>query len=742
MTQSMHFIGEAVSRVDGPAKVTGAATYAAEFTAPDLCHGVIVSSPIAAGELVSIDTSAAAGLPGVIRIYSHADRPEAADDERSYHDQIAPQGSPFRPLHDGKIRFGGQPVALVVAETLEVARLAATRLRCVYRKARHHTDLHVEAANARPASSRRKQTSGRGDPEGAFQAAPVQITADYEIAVEHHNPMEPQATTVVVEDDGRIIVHDKTQGVVNVRDYLAHVFSLAPDRVSVVAPFVGGAFGVGLRPQYQVFLATMAALDLKRSVRVVMTRDQMFSLCFRPQTLHTVMLGAEADGRLRSIIHEVVSGTSTYETYRETTVEWSGLLYHCDNVGFDHRTAALNTATPGPMRAPGAASGLIPLECAMDELAERVGLDPIELRLRNYAELDENDGKPLTSKELIACYETGARHFGWHRRTSQPRSMRMGGDLVGYGMASGIWEAGMFATSARVRIFADASVEVTSATSDIGTGTYTILTQIAADELGLPLDKVRVAIGDSSLPKAPVEGGSTAAASAGAAVQSACRALRQKLVDEARRIDGLHFANASESQVEFADGVLSLRRDPSVRVRVGDLLRERGLETLAGEARAASDEATRRAYSSYAHSAVFAEVRVDEGLGVVRVARIVSAVAAGRILNPKTARSQILGGVVFGIGMALHEETVMDQALGRFMTHNLVDYHIPCHADVHDIEVVFVDERDDLVSPLGVKGVGEIGTVGTAAAIANAVYHATGIRVRDFPITLDKLMPR
>lgn len=552
--------------------------------------------------------------------------------------------------------------------------------------------------------------------------------------------MEPHATTVVWQDDGKLVVYDKTQGVQNSQNYITGVFGLKKDDVRVISPFVGGAFGSGLRPQYQLFLAVMAAMELKRSVRVVLTRDQMFTFTHRPDTIQTLGIGADKDGKLQAIRHDAVAETSTFEDYQEVVVNWSGLLYDCDNTKLTYELAKLNTYTPGDMRAPGATLGVYALEAAMDELAYATGVDPIELRLKNYAEKDRNDDKPFSSKELRACYRQGAERFGWSKRTPEPRSMREGRELIGWGMATGVWEAQMQETSARAILSAGGKLEVATATADIGTGTYTIMAQIAADELGVPIEDVTVKIGDSSLPKSPVEGGSWAAASAGTAVRAACHKVRETLFNHARKVEGSPLANFSIDRVVFESGRISVAGDPSRFVTLADAMAATGEREISAEETTAPDPETKKKYSAYTHSAIFAEVRVDEELGVIRVTRIVDAVAAGKILNLKTARSQILGGVVFGIGMALHEESLMDKKLGRFMNHNIAEYHIPANADVHDIDVIFVDEQDDKASPIGIKGLGEIGIVGTAAAIANAIFHATGRRIRHLPITIDKVM--
>jgi xanthine dehydrogenase YagR molybdenum-binding subunit len=738
------YVGTPQSRVDGRKKVTGMARYAAEYTAPDLAHGYVVSGAIAKGRIKSIDTKAALAVPGVIQVFTHENRPRTAWRSKSYQDDVASPGTPFRPLYDERIAYSGQPVALVVAEDFEIARYAASLVRVTYKPEQHETDLEKvrEKAYVPP-----KKRSGippppkpRGDAETAFDDSPFKVEGDYRIAIEHHNPMEPHATTVVWEGGGKITVHDKIQGAQNSQAYVTNVFGLSKDDVRVVSPFIGGAFGSGLRPQYQLFLAVMAALELKRSVRVVLTRDQMFTFGYRPDGLQTLSLGANPDGTLQAVRHDVISGTSTFEDYQETIVNWSGQLYHCDNVTLTARLAQIDTYTPCDMRAPGAPTGIFAMESAMDELSYALKIDPLQLRLRNYSETDENTGKAFTSKELRAAYQLGAERFGWSKRNPEPRSMKEGRELIGWGVATGMWEAQMSKTSARATLTIDGKLEVGTATADIGTGTYTILTQIAADALGLRMEDVTALVGDSSLPTSPVEGGSWTAASAGSAVHLACHVVREKLFGYARGAENSPLANSAIERVTFANGRIALIPDPTRFVTIQDAMRAGGVDRIEAEETASPSKVNLLRYSGFTHSAVFAEVRVDEELGTVRVTRIVDAVAAGKILNPKTARSQIIGGVVFGIGMALTEETMMDHHLGRFMNHNIAEYHVPANADVHEIDVIFVEEHDDKVSPIGVKGLGEIGIVGTAAAIANAVYHATGKRFRELPITIDKIL--
>lgn len=726
-------LGKPLDRVDGPLKVSGQARYAAEYPADDLLHGSVICSVIARGRITRIDASAAEALPGVKRVLSHENRPPMAQDDESYEDDDAADGSPFRPLFNARVRYSGQPVALVVADSLELARHAASLVRIEYQQQPHATDLLqvLDSAHAAPAELPER----RGDADAIIAGAPLRLELEYELPNEYHHPMEPHASTVIYQADGSLLVHDKTQGPQNSQQYLASVLKLDPARVRILSSFVGGAFGSGLRPQYQLPLAAMAALTLQQSVRVTLTRQQMFTFGYRPRTVQRLQLGAAADGRLQGLVHEVIGQTSRFEDFTEHVAEWSGMLYHCDHLRLAYRLAPLDVYTPLDMRAPGAATGLFALESAMDELAWAAGVDPVQLRLTNYAETNQNEGKPYSSKELRACYQQGADAFGWSKRSPQPRSMRVGDQLIGYGMATGVWEAMQMPASARATLTADGRLIVASATCDIGPGTATVMTQIAADTLGMDPARVEFRLGDSSLPKAPLQGGSFTVSSVGSAVREACLALAEQLCDAARQLPGAPFSDASA--LRFAGGRVQQGEDTERSVDLDTLLARHG--SLEAEVQAQPGKLRER-YASATHSAVFVEVQVDEALGTVRVTRVVSAIAAGRVINAKTARSQILGGVVWGIGMALHEEAMIDHELGRCMNHNLADYHLPVHADIGDIEVIFVDEDDPIVNPLGSKGVGEIGIVGVAAAVANAVYHATGKRIRQLPITLDKLL--
>ena len=734
-------IGKPVSRVDGPAKVTGAAKYAAEFNAPNLAHGFVVNSKIAKGRIKKIDRTAALAVPGVIEVFTHDNRPTVTSSPGKYADETAPPGSPFRPLYDDQILFAGQPIALVVAEEFEVARFAATLVEIEYESEGAITDIDTQIGKAYEPPKKRFpgwDPGPRGNVDKAFTQSPVKVEHTYRTPIEHHNPMECFGTTAVWED-GRLTIYDKTQGAPNCHRYVCSVFGLAKDKVRLLSPYVGGAFGVGLRPNYQLNLAVLAAIGLKRPVRVALTRQQMFTLGYRPETIQTLSLGAEEDGSLSAIRHDAIASTSRFEDYQEPTAIWTGALYHCRDAAATAKLTQIDLFTPCDMRAPGGASSLYCIESAMDELSYAAGIDPLELRLKNYSEWDQNEDKPFTSNALKDCYYRGAERFGWSKRKPEARSTRAGRELVGYGMASGIWEAFRVPTSARAVLAPNGTLEIGCATADIGTGTYTILTQIGAEMLGLPIDNVTVKIGDSDLPVAPVEGGSWTAASAGSAVVEACNGIRRELLKRASKIKNAPLEGADLADITFVEGEMRVRGDPSRAMALTDVLHGFN-DPIKSEVTSKPDLAVFKRYSHYTHSAVFAEVRLDEELGMLRVVRVVSAVAAGRILNPKTARSQIMGAVVGGIGMALHEESVVDHRYGRIINHNLAEYHVPVNADIHDIEVIFVEEREPHLNPLGVKGVGEIGIVGTAAAIANAAYHATGVRVRALPITIDKLL--
>ena len=736
----MTYIGTPTSRVDGRAKVTGAAKYAGEYNTQGLAHAAVVTSSIAKGRIKHIDASEALRVKGVLDVLTHENRPRMAKSDEAYKDEVAPDGSPFRPLSDNEIRFNNQPIALVVAEEWEIARFAASLVRVEYKQEAHVTDLHQQrdaAVPLKPEATPLSPPKARGKARQAFAAAKVRHEAEYYVPMEHHNPMELYASTVIYGRDGKLTIYDKTQGVQNVQRYVASVFEMKAEDVRVVGPYMGGGFGSGLRPQYQVVLAVLAARALKRSVRLVLRRQQMYQVGYRPGMIQRIQVGATSAGTLEAITHDAITLTSQYEDFYRQETGWSGLLYKCANAQYAHKIAKLDLATACDMRAPSAATGVYALECAMDELAVALKLDPVELRLRCYSDRDQHADKPYSSKKLRECYRAGAEAFGWDRRSAEPRSMREGSELIGWGMASAVWDAMQMAITVRIVLSANGHAEIACGCSDIGTGTHTIMAQVAADMLGLPLDSITIKLGDSSLPASPVEGGSWMAASVGNGIATTAELVRKELLRLARRMPNSPLKDAGADDVALADGKLVSKRDSSRAVSITDAMRHGGVERIEQEKETSFPEDGPRAHNT--HSAAFAEVKIDEELGVIRVTRLVSAIAAGRILNTKTATSQIMGGMVWGIGMALHEETLIDHNLGRIMNPNIAEYHVPVNADVQDIKVIFVEEPDESINPLGIKGVGEIGIVGVAAAIANAIYHATGKRVRELPITLDKL---
>ncbi|RYE93767.1 MAG: xanthine dehydrogenase family protein molybdopterin-binding subunit, partial [Myxococcales bacterium] len=609
MTRTMTFLGQSLRRVDGRAKVTGEAKYAAEFSAPGLLHGVVVSSTVARGRIRRIDASAALAVPGVVQVFSHDNRPSMPWFDRSYRDQDSPGGSPFRPLYNDEVVYSGQPVALVVAETLEAARHAAEIVHVDYEVQSHNTSLEAarpEARKPHPGKSGfEPPPKPRGDAEQAWGEAPVRIAAEYTCPAEHHNPLEMHATTVIAEPEGKFTVYDKTQSVLNSQSYVAKIFDLSKDDVRVVSPFVGGAFGSALRPQYNLFMAVMAATELKRSVRVSLTRQQMFTFGHRPEIWQRMALACDEQGKLVSLQQEAVAATSQFEDYVEVTVNWGASLYACDNAKVGYKLAPIDTYTPLDMRAPGAVWGMHALECAMDELAFAARVDPLALRLINYAERDAAKDKPYSSKALRECYAQAAERFGWSRRSPEPRSMRDGHTLIGWGMATGVWDAMQQPARAKASLGLDGKLIVGSATADIGPGTYTVMTQIAAATMGLALEDVTFQLGDTSLPLAPLQGGSFTVSSVGSAVKKVCENLREKLLDLACKMPDSPLAGASLDEVVFVDGQVQLARDPARAVAYADAMRAGGVTALEDDVTSLPNKLKQLKYTLHTHSAVF-----------------------------------------------------------------------------------------------------------------------------------------
>ena len=725
------YLGKETTRVDGIAKVTGKAKYTAEFQVPHVAYGFIVLSTIAKGRITAIDTRAAEQAGGVVRVITHLNAGKLGKAPAA--DAPAQWGWP---LQSDRVFFNGQPIALVVAETYEQARHAARLVKVSYQADAHTTDLATVLDLAKPDPQNAKP---RGNPVAAMQAAAVKIETEYGIPIEHHNPIEPHAAIAFWEGD-QLTVFDKTQNVYGVQQHLADGLNVPAANIRVVSPFVGGAFGASLKPNYYPSLTAMAARELKRPVKVVFTRAQMFTgHGYRPQTIQKVALGADAQGRLQSIIHQAFHNTSSFESFSDNTTGFLRQVYACPNLDAPLKIAATDMATPTWMRAPGAVSGMFALESAMDELAYALKIDPLDLRLINYAEVDPESGKPFSSKALRECYRLGAEKFGWRQRNPEPRSMRDGKLLVGWGMASSVWGAFQQPASARITYRADGTANVASATSDIGPGTYTVMTMIAAEFLGLQLDQVKFELGDTRQPRAPAQGGSWTTSSVGSAVQGAALTITARLLALANQDSASPLQGRVAAEVEMMDGRLRVKNDSSRSVDIAELMRRTGTREIT-EIFDSKPSPEREKFASLAHGAQFVEVKVDPDLGTVKVTRVLEITACGKILNPLASHSQEIGGVVWGIGMALEEATEVDHRYGRIMNASLQHYHVPVNADIHAIETIFVEEEDTIVNPLGVKGMGELGMVGIPAAIANAVYHATGKRIRDLPITPEKLL--
>lgn len=753
------YLGKEMSRVEGVAKVTGQAKYAAEFRVPNLAYGFIVPGSVAKGSITAIDTRDAEAAAGVIRVFTHLNAPKL----RRASPKSGQADSSFLALQSNRIYFNMQPVALVVAETYEQARYAARLVKVSYDTRPHATDTEALRERARfpsppaaPSGERVPEEDverqrgrvpqppppgpkPRGNPDQAMRSAPVRVEAEYHIPIEHHNPMEPHAA-IAVWQGNRLTIFDKSQNVYGVRAHLASSLGVPEERINVISPFVGGAFGSSLRPHYYPTLTAMAARELRRPVKVVYTRTQMYTgHGYRPHTIQKVALGADATGKLSSMIHEVVHNTSTYEEFSDDTTLLTRQVYACPNPYAPLRIVDTDLYTPTWMRAPGAVSGMFALECAMDELAYALKMDPLELRLVNYADVDPESGRPFSTKALRECYRLGAEKFGWKDRTFEPRSMRDGNRLVGWGMATGVWGAGQMPATARITLRRDGRAHVTSATSDIGPGTYTVMTMIAAEYLGLKPEQVSFELGDTKFPQAPAQGGSWTTASVGSAVHGAALAVAARLLSLANRQRNSPLNGVPAAEVELLDGRLQVKSDASRFVSVSDVMRRNGLTEIT-ETFEARPSKEREKYTTLAHGAQFVEVKVDLELGNIQVTRAIEVTACGKVMNPKASHSQEIGGVVWGIGMALQEATEIDHRYGRIMNPNLQHYHVPVNADIHEVETLFVEEDDPIVNPLGVKGMGELGMVGIPAAIANAVFHATGRRFRELPITPDKLL--
>jgi xanthine dehydrogenase YagR molybdenum-binding subunit len=716
MTQPV--VGQPITRVDGPLKVTGQARYAADNPQPNLAYAVLICSTVARGSVERIDDKTALAHPGVLRVLT---------DFRAVK-------LPFDPR---RVAFYGQPVAVVVASTLEAAMHGASLVDVRYDSQPSLTDIDspqavMEAAPDTP-------DYARGDADAALRSAAVVTDLRYTIARNHHNPME-LPSMVASWDGDQLTVWDKVQGITSAQTNLAGAFGVPPDNVRVLSPFVGGAFGSAGRTWPHQLMAAFAARQMQRPVKLVLTRKQMYSgIGYRPTSRQRLAIGADRSGRIITTVHEGHTETARYQLYEEGLMGLPRFVYSSPNMRSTYRVVRMDVNMPTYTRGPGESSGAFALESAMDDLAHKLGMDPIELRLRNEPAVDQETGKPFSTRRLADCLKQGATSFGWSQRNPVPRSVRDGDQLIGMGVAGAAYHTVRNECEVLARVNADGTADVQTGTSDMGPGTYTSMTQVASDALGIPMQRIRFALGDSRLPKAPAHSGSRTMASVGSGVFTASNMLRDRFIRTAVVDPGSPLNGARPDGVLVADGRMYRTEDPARGETYQDLLRRRNLPSLDSQQTWSPGDAASR-FTMYAYGAVFAEVAVDERLGTVRIRRIFGCYDGGRIVNPRLSHSQAIGGMVWGIGMALLEGTQLDHRDGRIVNANMSDYLVPSNADVPVLDATFVTAEDTIADPIGVKGLGEVVIVGVPAAIANAVFNATGKRITDLPITVEKLL--
>jgi xanthine dehydrogenase YagR molybdenum-binding subunit len=732
-------IGQPLTRRDGVLKVTGAARYAADKHPAGMLYAVLATSSIARGRLTGLDLAAAKAHPGVVEVMTTANAPALAMDPD---EKTNPFMFRLDLLQNDRIRYANQPIAVVIAETLEAATEGAVLLAPRFQAEAARVGLDDAEAFVPPVVGvGHPAVVTHGDVDAGLAGAATRMEATYETPAQYHNPMEPHAI-VAAWDGDTLSIDTPSQGMAMAQGRIAGLFGIDPAAIHIRSPFLGGGFGSkGMISGPQV-LGIMAARLVRRPVKLVLRREQMFGpVGHRAPTRQTLRMGAAADGALTAIGHDAMTASSTFDDFFEPSADASHSVYVSPAIATSHSVVRLDAGTPLFMRAPGEASGNIALESAIDEMAMVCGMDPLAFRLKNYAEIEPITGKPYSSKALRECYDQGAARFGWSRRPLAPRTMRdEAGLLVGWGMGTAMFPALMFAANARAVIRADGGGLVEIGAHDMGQGAWTALAQIAADGLGMDLDRLEFRSGTSDLPDAGIAGGSAHTATAGIAIHGAGADAIGKLAELAMSDERSPLFGAGNAGVVARAGRLHRRDDEARSESYADILGRAGLTEIEGAGAGAPDPAALAAYAMHAHGAVFAEVKVDPDLGQVRVSRLVGAFAAGTIINPSLVRSQYYGGMIWGLSFALQEHAVMDRRTGRPMNANLAEYHVPVNADVPSIEAILVAERDVHVNALGIKGVGEIGVTGTAAAIANAVWHATGVRVRRFPIALEELM--
>ena len=741
-------IGQDVSRVDGPAKVTGSARYSGEISLPDLAYAEIVGARVASGRVTSIDTAEAERAEGVAGIMTHRNMPKVNNVSLLPSLLGAPApGETFFPMQDEAVHYAGQPVAIVVADSLERAQHAATLVRVSYAETPSVTTIDQGRGDAyvpeKLFGGLMPGQIGRGNMEDGFAAADLRIDAPFRFAANHHNPIET-LTTMAVWDGDQLTLYDSCQGIKAVQLTVAALLGLSPSKIRVLTRYVGGAFGCKAMVWPHVTLTALAARHVRRPVRLAMPRGQMFTSCgHREEQEQHIQLGATRDGKLTAIRHHKISVTSPFDDWAEPAFGAASQLYACANYEGVHRLVRGNTMTPTFTRGPGEAVGVFTLECAMDELAGELGIDPIELRLRNISDVNPDSGNPWSSYGLRECFERGAQRFGWAGRNPRPRSERDGNWLIGTGMAAAGYPVAFFMRTqrARAQLYADGTAVVQTATQEFGTGTSTVMTQVAADGLGIDLHNMRFEFGDTDLPTAGSPVGSNGAMMVSAAVYNAAIAVRDQLIALAVGDSQSPLHGADPARVMVAGGRMTLAGDTSTGETYSSLM-QRHLMNDAEAIGSWDPPPLDTPHGLLTFGAQFARVAVDADLGLVRVLHMVGAFAPGRVLNPRTARSQLMGGMLWGMSQALLEATHMDTRHGRWANASLGDYLVPVNADAPDVDVELIEVEDHITGPLGVKGVGEIGQVGSSAAIANAVYHATGHRVRELPIAIEHLLPQ
>ncbi|MDQ6530359.1 xanthine dehydrogenase family protein molybdopterin-binding subunit [Flavobacterium sp. LHD-85] len=723
-----------INRVDGFAKVTGSATYSAEYKTAGVVYACLVGSTIAKGRIKTIDTKKAEWAPGVLAVITHlnVDKPvgyEKAKDKHNF-------GQPLQIFKDDSVLYYDQPIALVIADTFERMRYAASLIKADYFKEEHSTELKKAAEKEKKVETDKGNDYHRGEHDG-YKNAEVILETEYTIPTEVHNPME-LANIIAKWNGNKPILYTKSQGVEGTRRSVAGVFGVPVEDVEVHAEYLGGAFGMGLHTWPYEIAALIGAKKLNRPVKLVLHREQMFTnVGFRPYTIQKMGLGATKDGKLTGLTHEAVAMTSSYEDFMEGTVNMSRFIYDCPNVSTRYRIVPLDTCTPIWMRGPGEATGSFALESAMDEMAYKLNLDPIEFRKLNYAEKDQEQNKPWSSKFLLECYEGGMERIGWKNRKNEPGSVKEGNWLVGYGMGTGTFGCYRSATSVKAKFLANGDLVLQCSVNDMGPGTATMMTAIGAEVIGLPSENVIIEMGKSGLPKGPTQGGSATTSSVGSAVHDACNLLLNKIIELGSKDPALK--GIAITDLTFENGAVFSKKDKSKSVTLAALLSSNKLEDFEVENLSKAAEEAKK-YSIYSFSVHFVKVLVNPNLGKIRLAHVVSCADIGTVISQKTSAGQMFGGAVGGIGMGLMESLEIDHRFGRPINNNFADYHVPVNADIEKQEVFFVNKKDPISNPMGTKGLGETALVGMAPAIANAVFNATGKRVRDLPITLDKII--